>query len=415
MFAFAFVLVAANSQTLAQQKQLTQEVNSTVTNAERALYEQAASLIRDGQHESAIDPLVRLVETNPNSDLATTARYFLSQSYLVSKKPEAAYEVLSRKDGEWPQAMTRAVQQAIRISAMAAGKAALVDGDQLRAIKWFRVALHKSDGAGREVLEKEIQRIAYAGILADYESADQERCFCNQLATATALGEKQIAEIKLACGETLIKRGKRQAALALYESLLSEQTASAEQNECRDVMLLRIAELQLNLRDVRGAKATIAKSKQSQPSQLAESIDASKGASPNRIAFQFLAARCHIADIEFDEALTALKSISQTSEVSESDRAKAAWMQGEVYFLQRKYSEAIIEYESVDRLDQGKWRRAAWLQRAKCYELTGQVSEAYSLYSQISEQYRNSPESENAVARMAAIGTSSQTHTTVTR
>ena len=90
-------------------------------------------------------------------------------------------------------------------------------------------------------------------------------------------------------------------------------------------------------------------------------------------------------------------------------------MRGEVYFLQRKYSEAIIEYESVDQLDQGKWRRAAWLQRAKCYELTGQVSEAYSLYSQISEQYRNSPESENAVARMAAIGTSSQPHTTVTR
>ncbi|MEM8736288.1 MAG: tetratricopeptide repeat protein [Planctomycetota bacterium] len=381
--------------------------------AERALYAEAAALIHAGEHQAAIQPLEQLlqkVKSNPASPLAATAHYFLAQSYLVSKNPVAAYEVLSRRGNDWPNKMLPSVKESKRVCAMAAGQAALRESDDIGAIRWYVLAKREADGSGSKDMEQEVQRIASAAIIADLGKAPTERSFCSDLQKNALFTANQITELKLGCGELLIQQGKHRTALELYASMDSNSSLGSKPDKWQSLILLRMAELQLATRDLKTARETLARA-----GNLTDSAQELGAAGISQHAFGFLNVRCHIADIEFEEALKTLTFIAKAADASAAERAKAYWMQGEVHFLQRKYEQAILAYDAVDSLDQGKWRRAAWLQKAKCYELTGRSTDAYSLYGQIAATYSNTPESENATARMAAIGTGSHLPTTVTR
>ena len=92
--------------------------------------------------------------------------------------------------------------------------------------------------------------------------------------------------------------------------------------------------------------------------------------------------------------------------------AMAQWMIGESYFHQRNFAEAIRAYMKVDILyPHRKWKAAALLQAAKCFELTNEVQQANTLYSRIIVDYSDTPFARQAETRRAEINSTAQQST----
>lgn len=67
--------------------------------------------------------------------------------------------------------------------------------------------------------------------------------------------------------------------------------------------------------------------------------------------FDYLLARCRIAQIEFDEAREFLRQVLDAPAARNRSRTARTWMLGEVYFLQRQYPQAQEAYAQVARMN----------------------------------------------------------------
>jgi len=85
----------------------------------------------------------------------------------------------------------------------------------------------------------------------------------------------------------------------------------------------------------------------------------------------YIKARCFISKARFDDARQLLDRIArEPTHLSPDLAARAWWMMGETFLMQRRYAEAVQAYESV--LGTGSslyWQSAARMQIGQCYEL----------------------------------------------
>ena len=85
--------------------------------------------------------------------------------------------------------------------------------------------------------------------------------------------------------------------------------------------------------------------------------------------------------------------------------AMAQWMIGEAFFHQKRFDEAIRAYLRVDILySHRKWRAAALLQAAKCFELENELQKADEPYSRVLAEFADTPFATQANERHEEIG-----------
>ncbi len=121
--------------------------------------------------------------------------------------------------------------------------------------------------------------------------------------------------------------------------------------------------------------------------------------------FDYLMARCAVARIEFDEAIGLLQQVIDAPAARGKEAfARAAWMLGEVHFLQRNYPQAVAAYAQVVSLDNfPQWQARALLQSAKCHELLGDALAAVADYRRAAEFSQQPEITQTAAERMAVI------------
>ncbi len=108
-----------------------------------------------------------------------------------------------------------------------------------------------------------------------------------------------------------------------------------------------------------------------------------------RFEADYLIGRYMSKKARFSEAREAYSNVVNSIPANQTETAAMAqWMIGESYFHQRDYANAILAYAKVDELSPPqRWKAAALLQTAKCFELTGEVQQANKLYHQIITDY----------------------------
>lgn len=108
---------------------------------------------------------------------------------------------------------------------------------------------------------------------------------------------------------------------------------------------------------------------------------------PRLYEFDFLLARCAVAQIDFAAAEEHLHAALQCGSEDREAMVKARWLLGELNFLQHRHQAAIQWYEQVLlEKELPQWRTRAFLQMAKCQELTGQSELAIANYGRVALQ-----------------------------
>lgn len=119
----------------------------------------------------------------------------------------------------------------------------------------------------------------------------------------------------------------------------------------------------------------------------------------------YLKARCLISKALFEEARQLLGRIAEEPLPRSADlAARARWMMGETFLLQRRYQEALRAYESV--LDTGSsdyWQSAAWMQIGQCHELLRDAKGAQSAYQTVVLRYAEGPFAQGAQQKLDTL------------
>lgn len=99
----------------------------------------------------------------------------------------------------------------------------------------------------------------------------------------------------------------------------------------------------------------------------------------------YIKARCFISKALFDDARQILDRIAREPTHPSPDlAARARWMMGETFLMQRRYAEAVRAYEGV--LETGSslyWQSAARMQIGQCYEVLRDGSAARNAYQSL--------------------------------
>ena len=157
-------------------------------------------------------------------------------------------------------------------------------------------------------------------------------------------------------------------------------TPAAQKNpEWRAVVPLRLAQLHA------------AKSNWNEALKLATQVRDEFPSFNQRFEADYLIGRCMSKKARFSEARKAYREVVNSTSANQTETAAMAqWMIGETYFHQRDYANAILAYAQVDTLNSAhRWKAAALLQTAKCFELTGEVQQANKFYRQVMTEYPN--------------------------
>lgn len=204
---------------------------------------------------------------------------------------------------------------------------------------------------------------------------------------AIAEAERQLGKLEEACSRL------SQLAVWLDQQVVTDrQIASAELVKWKATVDLRQAELMLVL------------NRHQQAAQLVERCLENYPSYPDLAQFRLLAARCCIAEIEFEAARDQLRKLIDDPFSKPVQIAQAMWMQGEVSFLQRDYATAILQYKRVLQVaDQPAWYARALVQMAKCYELQGAPLDALSSYRAVVNAYPQSEVAETARNRLEQL------------
>ncbi len=116
----------------------------------------------------------------------------------------------------------------------------------------------------------------------------------------------------------------------------------------------------------------------------------------------YVVGRCLAALADFDGAREAYQRVIHSDHGAKTETAAMAqWLIGESYFHQKRYDVAMREYLRVARLyAYPQWQAAALLQGARCRELLGEPREAARLYTEVIEEYGDTPFAEKARERL---------------
>ncbi len=116
----------------------------------------------------------------------------------------------------------------------------------------------------------------------------------------------------------------------------------------------------------------------------------------------FLIGRALVGQGRIDDARKVFLKVVQSEIGAKTETAaRAQWMIGEGYFLQKKYDDAIGAYARVEQLyDYPSWQAAALLQAGKCHEMKGEWDLATGRYAQLVKQFTQSELNKEASRRM---------------
>jgi len=213
-----------------------------------------------------------------------------------------------------------------------------------------------------------------------------------QIDLAKLTADQQVA-VRFLLAESLFAAGKHAAANEQFDWLTQQASGQSPQPAWLAAIALRRGELLVRARDYAAAQQWLQHAKR-------EHTDFVRA-----YEFDYLLARCAVAQINFDEAQRWLQQVIDAPAAQGTEAApRAAWMMGEVFFLQRDYSQAISAYRRVAEMTAfPQWQARALLQSAKCYEHLGQAQRAledYRLAQQLSQQ---DEVQQQAAQRVAAI------------
>ena len=144
------------------------------------------------------------------------------------------------------------------------------------------------------------------------------------------------------------------------------------------------------------------------PDEATRRIDAARAATDGDGAREslvdMLAAELAIRRLDFDGGRSILEKVIRNPVSVSELRGRAQWLIGETYFLQEKFPDAIDSYRRVEGIDpEGQWVAAALVQAGKSFERLGRTREASVCYSNLINRFADSPHSQAARTRMAAI------------
>jgi tetratricopeptide (TPR) repeat protein len=119
----------------------------------------------------------------------------------------------------------------------------------------------------------------------------------------------------------------------------------------------------------------------------------------------YIRARCLISKAQFDEARILLEQIATQTAGSPPDlKARAWWMMGETFLMQRRYREAMQPYARVLEMESSPyWKSASWMQIGQCSELLRDPETARKAYQSILDHDANGPFRDNAQQRLALL------------
>jgi TolA-binding protein len=119
----------------------------------------------------------------------------------------------------------------------------------------------------------------------------------------------------------------------------------------------------------------------------------------------YIRARCFISKARFDDARQLLDRIAREPTHPLPDlAARARWMMGETFLMQRRYAEALQAYEGA--LGTGSslyWQSAARMQIGQCHELLRDGSAARDAYQSLLDKDADGAFSTMAQQRLASL------------
>ncbi len=368
----------------------------------RELYHHAANSIVEKDFDAAINSLALIVSNHENSELSEVAAFHLAECYLHQGRSLDALATLSRWYGR--------IEASSSIEQLAPGiksrTAALLEkvlplltiDDFASAQAWLEQAAETTtDGLLKQRL---LSKLRFEMPLASAEhmlETGNSRAAISLLKAALESSPEsdQVLSLRFLLAEAYFAEGDRAAATQEFEWLTEQGSRLPKSPAWLAAVKLRRAELLVRSRAFAQARQLL--------------VDAKQQHADFEFAFEFdyLLARCAIARIEFDEAASHLRQvISSPSAANNEPAARATWMLGEVYFLQRQYAPAIEAYYQVVRMDAfPQWQARALLQAAKCHEHEGKPTEALADYKRAAA-IANSPQvCREATARIASLET----------
>ncbi len=156
--------------------------------------------------------------------------------------------------------------------------------------------------------------------------------------------------------------------------------------------LLRRAELSLTLESKPQAEMAIARANSSATNFSQRSL------------VSLLRAQWMIRGAEMEEARITLDSVLRNGEASAEIKARAQWLVGETYLLQRQFKEAVDSYRLVETIDaSGQWAAASLVQAGRAFEQLGRPRDAAICYMNLLRRFADSPHSLVARERLASL------------
>jgi tetratricopeptide (TPR) repeat protein len=424
----------------------------SATIAALKLYRLAAQQLVSDDPLQAIEPLQVLVNDHPSFALTPLAALRLAECHLAQQRPREALKLLlewhtkltdaapsnatSRSDPECGQRTLQLVQKALTELAAAdiefleqclASQSSLVEALSAEALAQDpvskavitelaqRYCLNKNFSRSLELLlqlggqigpaeqklrdfDLPLALIGRAKSKAELQSL-QHSLSPNWNNTSWNLAER--CTLQLALSDAWLQQSEYTVSLQLLQQLADYLDASLAANshlnsdagqeviQWRATIDLRRGELML-LNKQYGAALELASE------SLQRYVDYSQ-----RDKFQLLAARCSIADIQFDSARQQLQQLIESPQVSVGSRAQAFWMLGEIEFLLHHHAAAIEHYSrTIEMIQPSIWQPRALLQSAKCYELLGKPLAAMAAYQRIIDHWPDSDSFDFAKRRL---------------
>ncbi len=413
---------------------------SVVPTEPRELYQLAAAAIASRDTATATRHLENLAFNHTNSPLAEVAVFHLAECYLLQSRSADALSVLHK--------FSERIEQSLSVEQKEPGIKSKTNELLTRVLQSF-----PEDPQSLQTLQRQITAhesidsdqlstpvdVAIAGELAqryersqDFASAEQwlQKLVGTVGSDARQLEEKLRFELPLAKAEHALSVGEAGAAVEILQTALTAQhesdqelalrfllaealfatgksTAAAEQFQWLSeqaatqipspawlaAVTLRRAELLVRTRAFVEAQSLLLRAKTDLPDfELVHEFD-------------YLLARCAVARIEFDKAIELLQRVIEAPTAAGKEAIpRAAWMLGEVHFLQRQYRPALTAYAQATQLDAfPQWQARGLLQSAKCYELLGDTPAALGFYQRAKELSQRPDVIQEATERMAVI------------
>ena len=207
------------------------------------------------------------------------------------------------------------------------------------------------------------------------------------------LSAEQTLAVRFLLAEALFASGSHAAAGRQFEWLTEQAAVQSPKPAWLAAIALRRGELLVRIRDIPAAQQWLLQAKRDH-ADFAQAYE-----------FDYLLARCAVARIEFDEARRLLQSVIDAPAANGTEAVpRAAWMLGEVHFLQRHFAQALQAYGSVSSMNKfPEWQARALLQSAKCHELLGQTSQALVDYQQALQLSQQPEVQDSATERVTAL------------